>query len=198
MQRKLNCITLLFCLLSANLAYSQLASPFSYHIRFSMKGYNMPLKKLVDNFKNPGIALGVDYAYNSKQSALQSFNIGWLNHSEHGNSLYVSSQFHYRPAFGHLRPGLGVGLGRMIYFNNTNPLYEQLNGKWQKSGSQIESRWLIPISSDLGYEMAVGKGYRITPFVGYELMPVIKYNPAFPILPSSLLTVGSRFNLPKK
>jgi len=175
----------------------QSRSRFGYVVKFSMQGYNLPFKKLLDNFKNPGASLGIEYSYNQHHSVVQTFNIGWFNHAEHGNSLAISSQAFFRPKFGRLRPGLGVGLARMFYFNNSNPLMERVGGRWMPSNRQSESRWASPVSLEMGHALQVSSVLVVTPFVGYDIVPSFNYNNAFPILPSTLLTIGSRINLTK-
>lgn len=198
MRSKLIGLVVGLCSLIAIQGFSQSPSRLNYNIKFSMQGYNLPLKQLMDNFKNPGIALGIAYGYDVGHSTSQSLNIGWLNHAEHGNAIYLSTQFHYRPSIGKIKPGIGLGVGRIIYFNNSNPLYDMVGARWEKSRSQSEGRWIAPLTADVGYQLDLGKYYQVTPFIGYEIIPTIKYNNAFPVLPSSLLTVGSRFNLFKK
>lgn len=104
MRSKLIGLVVGLCSLIAIQGFSQSPSRLNYNIKFSMQGYNLPLKQLMDNFKNPGIALGIAYGYDVGHSTSQSLNIGWLNHAEHGNAIYLTTQFHYRPSIGKIKP----------------------------------------------------------------------------------------------
>src|SRR5690606_34104938 len=148
--------------------FSQSPSKLSYTVKLSMQGYNLPFKRLIDNFKNPGVTLGINYGYKSDQVTAQSLNVGWFNHAEHGNAIYISTLFHYRPSVGRFKPGVGLGVGRMIYLTNSNPLYEMVGERWQKSSKHTEGRWILPLAVYLGYQFNFGKYNQLIPFVGYE------------------------------
>ncbi|MDQ4140192.1 MAG: hypothetical protein M3142_06670 [Bacteroidota bacterium] len=185
----------LSCLLSnAALAQAPIAPRLLYSAKLTFQAYGLPSKNLGDSFKNVGFALGIDYAYNQKRNLFQSFSVGYQSHTQHETGYYVNTQFVYRPVvFRVLEPSIGIGLGRMLAVSNSkNQFYEIDNGSWSKSNRQTIGHWQAPISLGLGFRTKT-TGINITPFIGYEAVPIINYNSAFVVMPYSLLSVGSRF-----
>lgn len=174
------------------------ANRLSYTATLTFQGYSMPFKHLGDNFKNIGGSVGVAYAYNRSQALSQRVAVGFLSHREHGNGFYLNTQFCYQPVlFSALVPSLAIGIGHLFSFaNGHNPYYSNTNGAWGKSSKQSQSHWQVPVSIGIGYKIKTAGGAIITPTVGYEAAAILNYNSAFPILPYSLITVGSKITLP--
>jgi hypothetical protein len=80
----------------------------------------------------------------------------------------------------------------LSFSNSNNPYYEAGDGGWKKSSRQYQGHWQAPITFGLGYKTTTAGGATITPFVGYEITPVINYNKAFVVLPYSLINIGTR------
>ncbi len=188
-------ILTLSCLLN-QLASAQapLTSRLTYSAKLTFQAYGLPGKDLNNNLKNVGLAIGVDYAYNQKRNLFQSFTLGYQSHNQHETGYYLNTQLVYRPVlFRVLEPSIGLGVGRLLAVSNAkNPFYEIDNGSWNKSSRQTKGHWQAPISLGLGFR-AKTTGTSITPFIGYEAVPIINYNSAFVVMPYSLLSVGSRF-----
>lgn len=180
----------------SSMAYPQQAfdQRLTYSIKFTLQGYNIPFKNKNFSLKNIGGALGVDYSYNSSQTVFQTFTLGLFHNKEHGNNYYLNTQVTYRPVvFSRLEPGISIGIGRILSFSHkSNPYYKLEPGGWTKTHKQSTGRWQVPIALNAGYNITGPNGSRITPFIGYEGAAIIKYNNAFPVLPYTLISVGSR------
>lgn len=185
----------LSCLLHQNTAaQTPISSRLTYSAKLTFQAYGLPSENLGSNFKNLGLAMGVDYAYNQKRNLFQSFTVGYQSHNQHETGYYLNTQFVYRPVlFRVLEPSIGMGVGRMLAVSNSkNQFYEMENGSWSKSSRQTKGHWQAPISLGIGFR-AKTTGTSITPFISYEAVPIINYNSAFVVMPYSLLSVGSRF-----
>jgi hypothetical protein len=170
------------------------SSRFIYSARLTFQSYGLPFKNLREGFKNIGGAIGVDYAYNKSQNLLQSFSLGFQHHTEHEQILYINTQLAYRPLlFDKLEPGIAIGIGRALAISNPgNPYYELEHGTWKRSSHQKTWHWQLPVSLSMGYRIRQANGRVFTPYIGYEAATLIKYNSAFPLLPYSQLSAGTR------
>lgn len=168
----------------------------TYSARLAFQAYGLPLQNLRQSFRNIGGSVGVDYAYNPARTLHQSFTLGFQGHTEHEHSFYLHTQLAYRPrVLKRVEPAIAIGVGRLLSFANPkNPYYEAGEGGWQKSGRQGQGHWFVPLTASLGYRLRPAAGTVLTPFVGYEVSPIIGYNAAFPVLPYSLVTLGTRLN----
>ena len=194
-------MTLFFCVyITQAKAQKAISQKLIYSAKVIFHGYSLPFKNVKDNFLNLGFGLGVDYPYNRNASLLQSFSVGVLRHKQHGNLYSVGTQFSYRPLlFKALEPGIALGISRTFSFSNRqNPFYSIENGSWQKSGSQHQGHWQIPVGLSLGYRLHAFNQFAVTPYVSYEAAALLRYNSAFPVLPSTSLAAGIRFAHLKK
>ncbi|WP_146153594.1 hypothetical protein [Adhaeribacter arboris] len=171
----------------------------SYSAKLTFQAYGFPFKNLGSSFKNIGGAIGIDYAYNKARNLQQSFTLGYQSHRQHEAGYYINTQFFYRPhLFNILEPAVGLGIGRLITVaNSRNAFYEIENNTWKKSKQQTQGHWQTPISLNLGFRTHLANGTMVTPFVGYDATPIIKYNHSFVALPYSQISVGTRINFLK-
>lgn len=176
-------------------AQANLASRLTYSVRLNFQVYGLPFQNLGGGFRNIGGAVGIDYALNKSGTTQQTLSFGYQSNRQHETSFYLNTQFCYRPlVFGALEPSVAIGVGRMLSYSNArNPYYEVKDGSWEKSSSQRQGHWQAPISLSLGYRTGLGHGRTLTPFVAYDVVPIINYNSAFVALPYSLLSVGTRY-----
>jgi hypothetical protein len=165
-----------------------------YSAKLTFQAYGLPFKNVSQSFRNVGGAIGIDYVYNRSQTLYQSFTVGFQSHTEHERLLYVNTQFAYRPLlFNRIEPGFALGVGRAVAMSNPkNPYYELENSSWKKSTQQTQGHWQVPLSLSMGYRTKLANGTTLTPYIGYEATPIIRYNNAFSILPYSLLSIGTR------
>ncbi|WP_224995642.1 hypothetical protein [Cesiribacter sp. SM1] len=185
----------LHCLVAhAASAQEGTSSRFIYSAKITFQSYGLPFKNFGSSFKNVGGAIGIDCAYNKSQSLLQSFSLGFQHHREHEQFFYIHTQLAYRPLlFNVLEPGIAIGIGRALAISNpANPYYALENGSWNKSSHQRQGHWLLPVSLSMGYRIRQANGRVFTPYISYEAAAFIQYNSAFPLLPYSQLSTGTR------
>ncbi|MBD0257030.1 MAG: hypothetical protein ICV83_15035 [Cytophagales bacterium] len=172
-------------------------SRLTYSARLTFQAYGLPFQNLREGFRNVGGSVGVDYAYNAARTLHQTVALGYQGHTEHEQGFYLHTQLAYRPLLLHrIEPGIAIGVGRLLSVANPkNPYYQVGDGGWQRSGKQTQGHWLVPLTASLGYRVQAAGGTVLTPFVAYEVSPVIGYNSAFPVLPYSLVTFGTRIQV---
>lgn len=189
-------LSLLLIIGTSFIGYTQhsFGERLTWSVKFTLQGYNIPVKQKNFSLKNLGAALGIDYSYNSSGTLFQTLSIGMFHHKEHGNNYYVNTQVTYRSlVLSRMEPGISLGIGRILsYVNKSYPYHDFKEGSWSKSRVQSAGRWQVPFSINLGYTIAGPNGNTITPFIDYESAAIINYNSAFPVLPYTLLGVGSR------
>ncbi len=181
-------------------AQAPLLDRLTVGLKLTSQAYGLPFRNVGQGRRNLGVAAELSYAYNSRQTLLQTLQLGVQHHREHGNQYSVNTQLAYRPTLlGRLEPGVALGLGRVYSFANPrNPVYEQDgSGTWRKSARQHRGHWQAPLSLSLGYRVQRSEGMQVTPFVDYQITPIINYNEAFVAFPYSLLSVGMRVKLPQ-
>lgn len=189
-------LSLLLIIGTSFIGYTQhsFGERLTWSVKFTLQGYNIPFKNKNFSLKNMGAALGVDYSYNASGSLFQTLSLGMFHNKEHGNNYYVNTQVTYRSlVLSRMEPGISLGIGRILsYANKSYPYHDFKDGSWSKSRVQSISRWQVPFSLNLGYNIGGPNGNTITPFIDYESAAIINYNSAFPVLPYTLLGVGSR------
>lgn len=168
-----------------------------YHAKVTFQAYGLPTQNVTKGFKNIGVALGVDVAYNSKRNLQQSFTLGYQAHSQHETNYYLNTQLQYRPIIGnHCEPNIGIGVGRVIAISNPKNRFYELNksGTWTKSDRQSTGHWQVPITIGFGYRIETPNTV-LVPFLNYDIAAIIKYNSAFIALPYTIITAGTRIGL---
>jgi hypothetical protein len=181
-------------LVSAVPGQAQALQRINFSAKLSSQAYGLPFRNVADGARNLGASVAVSYAYNQRQNLGQTVQLGVQTHVEQGNMYFVNTQVAYQPTLGrHLQPGIAFGVGRVVAAANPqNPYYEQnTDGTWQKS-RQYQAHWQAPLTLSLGYKVQRPAGLQLTPFVDYQVTPIISYNDGFPLLPYGLLSVGTR------
>lgn len=184
------------CLVGGStLAQAPLPARVSYGVRLQFQAYALPFQNLGGGFRNVGGAFDLHYGYNARGTLGQTLTVGYQSHTQHENSLYLNTQVYYRPVlFGVLEPSVALGVGRLLSFSNPrNPFYEREGDHWRRSDRQQQGHWQVPLSLGLGYRLQTAGGHTITPFVDYQITPIVQYNSAFVVLPYTLTSVGARF-----
>lgn len=195
------CLLVMMYLVSAvAVAQSNLTSQLIYSVRLTFQTYGLPFQNIGASFRNVGAAVEVGMPFNKSQVFYQTLSLGYQGHQQHETSIYVNTQFNYRPLrYTAIEPSIAVGIGRMLSFSNSkNPYYSIKDGIWDKSHNQKQGHWQVPVSLSLGYRSGIGSDKTLTPFVGYDIIPVINYNSAFIVLPYSVLSVGTRARFQSK
>lgn len=153
----------------------------------------MPLNDVRTTWSNAGLGLGTEYVYNRRGNLIQLFQAGYYHNRYAGDGLFAHTQFGYRP---HIGPFVGEfkgGLG-WLYAFNAQPTQVWRNGEWQTTARSGKSMAMVPVGVSLGYENC-RRRVSLVPFVGYQFMMAVGYNPGVPVVPNQLFQLGSRIYL---
>lgn len=165
--------------------------PLIFTIQFH--SLSLPFKDLKSNFSNVGFGVGTEVSLNSYQNWVQQFSIGWIQNKSTGNGWLLSTQTVWRPTivdefFAELKAGIG-------YKYNFRPVesYRQENGQWVSAGQKGKGMFTVPVGVSAGYN-GYSSGTYFSPFVSYQFLVLKGYSKSIPIVPETLLQVGSRIH----
>jgi hypothetical protein len=153
----------------------------------------LPLKDIKTNFSNVGIGVGTEVSFNGKQDWVQQFSIALNRNQNIGNGLLFSTQTVWRPAivdhyYGEIKAGAGYS-----YCYRPVESYLPENGKWVSVGNKGKGMLALLGGVSAGYDNYSSSTY-MSPFVSYQFMVLKGYNKSIPIVPETLLQVGSRIH----
>jgi hypothetical protein len=155
---------------------------------------SMPFKDMKSNFSNIGFGLGTELSYNGKSNFVQQFNATWHNNKTVGNGILLYSQAVWRPTIASgMYTELKAGAGYMYAFRPVVS-YKQSNGVWEPVGNKGKSMFTLPAGISIGYQSFSNKTY-ISPFISYQFLLISGYNESIPLVPETLIQVGSRIHL---
>ncbi len=142
---------------------------------------------------NFGIGLGTEVNWNKDHTLVQKFGISWLGNQSVGNRLILSSQFSWRPRlidnfFTELKFGAGY-----LRANRPTDSFKLINGAWEPIGRKGKGMLAIPIGVSLGYEN-FSENHLFAPFVSYDFLLASGYSRSIPLVPETLLQIGSRIH----
>jgi hypothetical protein len=187
-----------FLVLASNLSRAQPKNEKEYRnfpliITIQFHSLALPFKDLKTNFSNVGFGLGTEVSMNGYQNWVQQFSIGWIRNKSTGNGWLLSTQTVWRPAivdnfFAELKAGIG-------YKYNSRPVesYRQEKGQWTSVGEKGKGMLVFPIGISAGYN-GYSPGTYFSPFVSYQFLVLKGYNKSVPIVPETLLQMGSRIH----
>lgn len=188
---------LLLLLFLPFLSHAQEKSPTgfagaSFLVGVSFHAVSTPLHKPGNNFRNLGFKVGAEMPWNQRDNLRQSVELGYYFNRFNGRSVYIHSDFVYRPRIAEdLRADLrlGPGLGYIVHPGDS---WTQKNGEWIAShGGKFFPQ--IHGAFGLSYNNISIKHFDASPFVQYEVMAITGYNRGISIMPNSLIHFGSRF-----
>jgi len=151
----------------------------------------LPFKDLKSNFSNVGIGLGTEVSFNGQRDWVQQFTIALNRNQNIGNGLLLFTQTVWRPTiadqfYGEIKAGIGYN-----YCYRPVESYRPENGKWTSVGRKGKGMLALLGGVSAGYDNYSSSTY-LSPFVSYQLMALKGYNKSIPIVPETLLQVGSR------
>ncbi len=154
---------------------------------------SMPFKDMKSNFSNIGFGLGTELSYNGKSNLVQQFSATWHCNKTVGNGIFFYSQAAWRPTIGSgVYSELKAGAGYMYAFHPVES-YKQINGVWKSMGRKGKGMFTLPVGISLGYQSYSEKTY-VSPFVSYQFLLISGYNQSIPLVPQTLIQVGSRIH----
>ncbi len=166
---------------------------FPLIVTLQFHSLSMPFKNLKGNFKNIGIGIGTEVSRNGKQNWVQQVNLMWYRNKNVGNGWFIYSQAVWRPTLvNNLYTELKLGAGYMLNSRPTES-FKQQNGEWISVGKKGKSFFAIPVGVSLGYADFSNK-IDVSPFASYQFVLVKDYNESIPLVPQTLIQIGSRIH----
>ncbi|TAI48697.1 hypothetical protein [Flagellimonas allohymeniacidonis] len=165
---------------------------FPLIISIEFHSLSMPFKnkKL---FSNIGIGIGTEVSHNGNRNWVQQFKVSWYGNRNVGGGLLVHSQAVWRPdivsdAFGELKLGAGY-----LFAKRPKDSYKPTDKGWKNVGKKGKGMFVLPAGIGFGYDNFDQKTY-ISPYANYQFIIATKYNKSIPIVPFTLLEVGTRIH----
>lgn len=197
MKSKIVATLLAICLATSLLAQTDVQNGyrnFPIIVMVQFHNLSMPFKDMKSNFSNIGFGLGTELSYNGKSNWVQQINATWHHNKTVGNGIFVYSQAAWRPNIASgVYSEVKAGAGYMYAFRPVES-YKQSNGVWESQGSKGKGMLALPVGISLGYQSYSDKTY-ISPFISYQFLLISGYNQSIPLVPETLIQVGSRIHL---
>jgi len=166
---------------------------FPVIVSIQFHSLTLPFRNFKSNFSNVGIGLGTEVSHNGKQNWVQQFNAVWYRNKNIGNGLLFNTQTVWRPTiFNDFYSEIKAGIGYNYCFRPVQS-FKQDNGNWVSVGHKGKGMFTILTGISAGYNKYSSHTY-ISPFVSYQFLILMGYNKSIPIVPETLLQVGSRIH----
>jgi len=194
-------LKILLTLFAISLAVSVNAQADNHHgyrnfpliIMVQFHNLSMPFKDMKSNFSNIGFGLGTEFSYNRKSNLVQQVSATWHHNKTVGNGILLYSQAAWRPTMASgVYTELKGGAGYMYSFRPVES-FQQNKGVWESAGHKGKGMFTLPIGISLGYQSYSEKTY-ISPFISYQFLLISGYNQSIPVVPETLIQVGSRIH----
>jgi hypothetical protein len=167
---------------------------FPIIVMIQFHNLSMPFKDMKSNFSNIGFGLGTELSYNGKSNWVQQFSATWHHNKTVGNGVLLYSQAAWRPNIASgMYTELKAGAGYMYAFRPVES-YKQNNGVWEATGNKGKGMFTLPLGISVGYQSYSNKTY-VSPFISYQFLLISGYNQSIPLVPETLIQVGSRIHL---
>jgi hypothetical protein len=156
----------------------------------------LPFRDFKANLANVGFGLGTEVGLNRRRNWVQQVHVLWFGNRAVGNGLLGYTQNVWRPTLaGRLYAEVKAGAGYLVAFRPV-PSYKPVHGEWVAAGRRGKGLFAVHVGVSLGYQPTASRP-SVSPFVSYQVMAVTGYNPSIPLVPQTLLQVGSRIHLGK-
>lgn len=164
---------------------------FPLSISLQFHSFSMPFRNLKSNFQNIGIGIGTEISHNAEHTWIQEISLIWVHNKSMGDGLFFLTQTAWRPyladpLFGEIKLGLGYHLA----FRPTES-FIQKDGEWISARKKGKSMLAIPAGIGIGSHSYSEKSYT-SPFVNYQFLLLKGFNATVPIVPETLIQVGTR------
>lgn len=197
MKSKIGTTLLALCLVGSLLAQTDTQKDyrnFPIIVMVQFHNISMPFKDMKSNFSNIGLGFGTELSYNGKSNWVQQVSATWHHNKTVGNGVLIYSQAAWRPTIASaVYTELKAGAGYMYAFRPVES-YKQNNGIWEATGKKGKGMFTLPVGISLGYQSYSNKTY-ISPFISYQFLLISGYNQSIPLVPETLIQVGSRVHL---
>ena len=166
---------------------------FPLILTLQFNSLSLPFKNMKSNFSNIGIGIGTEVSHNGDQNWVQQFHNLWYKTKRTGDGLLLSSQAVWRPTLvDAFYTELRLGVGYMYKWRPTKS-FRQENERWVAAGKKGKGLFAIPAGIGFGYN-TYGPDTYLAPFLGYQFVPLLGYNPSIQVVPETFLEVGSRIH----
>jgi hypothetical protein len=166
---------------------------FPIIITINFHSLTLPFKDIKSNFSNVGFGVGTEVSFNGKQDWVQQFSINWNRNENIGNGLLFSTQTVWRPTIAdHFYTEVKAGVGYSYCYRPVGS-YRSENGNWVSVGNKGKGMLALVGGISAGYNNYSSTTY-ISPFASYQFIVLKGYNKSIPIVPETLLQVGSRIH----
>lgn len=188
----------IFCMASFH-SQGQLKTTRSYRnfpviISVQFHSLTLPCRNLGSNLRNVGMGLGTEVSYTGRQNWVQQFNVFWYRNKAIGNGFSLNTQTVWRPTivdnfFAEIKAGIGYN-----YSFRPVESFKPGGGGWTKVGHRGKAMIAILTGVSAGLSK-YSSGIYASPFITYQFLVLKGYNKSIPIVPQTLIQVGSRMHL---
>jgi hypothetical protein len=191
-------IPLVACLLLAAFGHAAAQSEKEYRnfplvVSLQFHALSLPFRDVKSNLANVGIGIGTEVSHNGGHNWAQQFSAVWIRNRAVGDGILIHTQTAWRPTLGAgVYTEVKAGAGYLYAFRPTES-YQQVNGAWVGVGHKGKGMLAVPVGVSIGYNKYSSETY-ISPFVSYQFVVLSGYNKSIPIVPETLLQVGSRIH----
>lgn len=179
-------------------AKAQTAKPKNYRnypivVTLQFHSLALPFRDIKSNFSNMGIGLGTEVSHNGKHNWAQQVSGVWYRNKAAGNGLLFYTQTAWRPTITQgIYSEVKAGIGYLYSFRPVES-FKPVNGNWVSVGHKGKGMLALPVGLSIGYNK-YSSGTYFSPFVSYQCMLVHKYNKSIPLVPETLIQMGSRIH----
>jgi hypothetical protein len=166
---------------------------FPVIITINFHSLTLPFRDFKSNFSNVGFGIGTEVSFNGKQDWVQQFSINWNRNENVGNGLLFSTETVWRPTIvDHFYTEVKAGVGFNLCYRPVGS-YRQENGNWVSVGNRGKGMFTLLGGVSAGYNNYSSTTY-MSPFASYQVMMLKGYNKSIPVVPETLVQVGSRIH----
>ena len=135
--------------------------------------------------------MGTEVSYNGNRNWVQQFKMIWYGNKTVGGGLLFQTQALWRPnmvddAFSEIKLGVGY-----LYAKRPKDGYIPTKNGWKNIGKKGKGMLVVPIGIGLGYD-SYSEGTYVSPFANYQFLLATNYNESMPLVPFTLMELGSR------
>lgn len=164
---------------------------FPLIVSIEFHSLSLPFKNKKPLFKNVGIGLGTEVSHNGNRNWVQQFKMTWYGNKTVGGGLLFHTQAVWRPdivsdAFSEIKLGVGY-----LYAKRPKDGFIPSENGWKNVGSKGKGMFVLPMGIGLGYD-TYDKGTYVSPYANYQFLLATKYNQSIPVVPFTLIELGSR------
>lgn len=197
MRSKLFATLLGYCLITSVLAQSEGAKQyknFPLVIMLQFHAFSVPFRDLKSNFKNIGVGIGTEVSLNGQDNLAQQFNVVWYHNKAMGNGLFFYTQSAWRPTIkSEVFAEAKMGMGYLYSFRPTES-FHQVDGEWVSVGHKGKMMFTVPVGISVGDRNYTSSGIQVSPFASYQFLLVNGYNKSIPLVPETLVQMGTRIH----